>query len=143
MSMRKNPFAALVLSAIVPGLGQIYSRKTRKGLVIFASCLGLGLFTYWLSGFDKIGPALALVLLWLSAAADAYIVAKTSGQAREFYYRRTYVVAMLLFVGPLALPLLWQSPNFSAAARWIWAVIVVGVVLLFIGTPYLVKRLVG
>jgi uncharacterized protein DUF5683 len=143
MPSRTSPFAALVLSTVMPGLGQIYNRETKKGLVIFASCLGLALFTYWLSDFNKIGPALALVLLWLSAAADAFKVAKTSGQAPEFYYRRTYVVAMLLLVGPLALPLLWQSPNFSTVTRWIWTVIVVGVVLLFIGTPYLAKWLIG
>ena len=143
MFTRTNPFAALILSAIVPGLGQIYNQEVKKGLVIFGSCLSLGLFNYWISGFNRIGPALALFLLWISTAADAYKVAKTSGRASEFYYRRAYVVAMLLFVGPLALPLLWQSPNFSATARWIWTVIVVGIALLFIVTPYLVKRLVG
>jgi len=61
----------------------------------------------------------------------------------EFSYRRTYMVVMLLLVGPLALPLLWQSPNLSTVARWIWTMIVVGVVLLFIGTPYLAKWLIG
>jgi hypothetical protein len=53
------------------------------------------------------------------------------------------MVVMLLLVGPLALRLLWQSPNLSTVARWIWTMIVVGVVLLFIGTPYLAKRLIG
>ncbi|HLN86453.1 MAG TPA: DUF5683 domain-containing protein [Candidatus Limnocylindrales bacterium] len=143
MPSRTSPFAALVLSAVLPGLGQIYNRETQKGLVIFASCLGLALFTYWLSDFNKIGPALALVLLWLSAAADAYKVAKTSGQAPEFYYRKTYVVAMLLLVGPLGLPLLWQSPNFSRTARWIWTVVVVAAALMFIATPYLFKWVIG
>jgi hypothetical protein len=50
---------------------------------------------------------------------------------------------MLLLVGPLALPLLWQSPNFSATSRWIWAVIVVGAVLMFVATPYIVNHLIG
>jgi hypothetical protein len=105
--------------------------------------LSLGLLTYWLSGFNKIAAALALLLLWLSAAVDAYKIAKTAGQEAEFYYRKSYVVAMLLLVGPLALPLLWQSPNFSSVARWTWTAIVVGAALLFIATPYLLKWLIG
>jgi TM2 domain-containing membrane protein YozV len=143
MAPRTNPFVALILSAIVPGLGQIYNQETKKGWLILGSCLSLGLLTYWIAGLNKITVALALLLLWSSAIVDAYRVAKASGQTAEFYYRKAYVVAMLLLVGPLALPLLWQSPNFSAAARWIWTVIVVGVALLFIAAPYLVIRFVG
>ena len=143
MPSRTNPFAALILTAIVPGLGQIYNQETNKGLVIFGSCVSLALLSYWISGFNKISAALALLLLWVSAVVDAYKVAKTSGQASDFYYRKAYVVAMLLLVGPLALPLLWQSPNFSAAARWIWTIIVVVAALLFVATPYLVSRLVS
>ena len=58
-------------------------------------------------------------------------------------FHRAYVVAMLLLVGPLALPLLWQSPNFSNGARWIWTMIVVGAALMFIATPYLFKSVIG
>ena len=80
MSSRKNPFTALALSAIVPGLGQIYNQEVKKGLVIFGSCLSLGLLTYWISGLNKFSTALALLLLWISTVTDAYKVAKTSGQ---------------------------------------------------------------
>jgi len=143
MSTRSNPFLALLLSVIFPGVGQIYNREIKKGLVIFGSSLSLGLLSYWLSGFNKIAAALALLLLWISAAVDAYKIAKTTGQAAEFYYRKSYVVAMLLLVGPLALPLLWQSPNFSSVACWTWTVIVVGAALLFVATPYLLNWLIG
>jgi hypothetical protein len=142
MSSRKNPFTPLALSAIVPGLGQIYNQEVKKGLVIFGSCLSLGLLTYWISGLNKFSTALALILVWISAMTDAYKVATTAGQASDFYYRRPYVVAMLLLVGPLALPLLWQSPHFSWNARWIWTAIVVVAALLFIATPYLLKWLI-
>jgi hypothetical protein len=142
MATRSNPFIALLLALIVPGLGQIYNHESKKGLVILASALSLGLLSYWLAGFNKLTAVLALMLLWFSAAVDAYKVAKTAGQASEFYYRKSYVVAMLLLVGPLALPLLWQSPNFSSAARWIWTAVVVGAALLFVATPYLLKTVV-
>jgi TM2 domain-containing membrane protein YozV len=143
MPSQSNPFVALILSVIVPGSGQIYNREVKKGWVILGACLSLGLLTYWIAGLNKITLALALLLLWLSAIVDAYKIAKASGQDSEFYYRRAYVVAMLLLVGPLALPILWQSPNFSRTSRWLWTVIVVGAALLFIATPYLVIQLVG
>ena len=139
MSGRTNRFVALLLSAVIPGLGQLYSRDIKKGLMIFGSCLSLGLLGYWVGGFNRIAVALALLLLWVSGAVDAYQSAKTSGRGADFYYRKPYVVAMLLLVGPLALPLLWQSPNFASRGRWLWTVMVVGAALLFIATPYLVK----
>ena len=143
MATGTNRFLAGILSIIVPGSGQIYNGEVKKGWVILGSCVSLAALTYWIEGLNKITVALAFLLLWLSAIVDAYKVAMTSGRESEFYYRKAYVVTMLLLVGPLGLPLLWQSPNFSAAARWIWTVIVVGVVLLFIGTPYLAKWLIG
>lgn len=142
MSTRSNPIIALLLAVIVPGLGQIYNGESKKGLVILASALSLALLGYWISGFNKLAAVLALMVLWVSAAIDAYKAAKTAGQAAEFYYRKSYVVAMLLLVGPLALPLLWQSPNFSSAARWTWTAVVVGAALLFVATPYLLKTVV-
>jgi hypothetical protein len=142
MPVRKSPIAALMLSVIVPGLGQIFNRETKKGFIILASCLGLALLTYWLSGLNQVSIALALILVWGSAIVDAYKVAKVSDQPSDFYYRKPYVVAMLLLVGPLALPLLWQSPHFSRFARWTWTVIVAAAVVMFIATPYLLTWLV-
>jgi hypothetical protein len=141
MTTRAKAFVALILSMLLPGLGQIYNREQKKGWVIIACCLVLGSATYWLSGFNAITAALALLLIWLSAIVDAYKVAMSTGQTAEFYYAKSYVITMLLLVGPLALPLLWQSPNFSNTARWLWTVIVVGAALLFVVTPYLLQSL--
>jgi hypothetical protein len=143
MNGRRNSFLALALSAVVPGTGQIFNREIKKGLVIFASCFGLGVLMYWLSSLNKISVALALILLWTSAIVDAYKVASASGEPFDFYYRRPYVVAMLLFVGPLALPLLWRSPHFSRLARWTWTVIVSAAVAMFMATPYLLSWLIN
>jgi hypothetical protein len=143
MSVRKSPTAALMLSVIVPGSGQVFNRESKKGIMIFASCLGLGLLAYWLSGLNKVSIALALILLWSSAIVDAYKVAKASDQPSDFYYRKPYVVVMLLLVGPLALPLLWQSPQFSRFARWVWTAIVAAAVVMFVATPYLLNWLIN
>ncbi len=142
MTTQLKPLLALILSAAIPGLGQIYNQEQKKGWVIFGCSAVLGIATYRLSGFNAMTAALALLLLWLSAIIDAYKVAKSAGQTAEFYYAKGYVIAMLLLVGPLALPLLWQSPNFSNTTRWLWTVIVVGAALLFIATPYLVQSLI-
>jgi len=143
MTTRSNALLALLLSMLLPGLGQIYNHERNKGWVILGCCAVLGIATYWLSGFNAFTAALALLLLWTSAIVDAYKVATSAGQAAEFYYAKSYVVAMLMLVGPLALPLLWRSPNFSSTARWVWTVIVVGAALSFIATPYLLQRVIG
>jgi hypothetical protein len=133
---------ALLSSVLLPGLGQIYNRESTKGLIIFASAVSLGVLGAWFSGFNRLAMLLALVLLWVSAATDAYQMAKNARQPAEFYYRKAFVVSMLLLVGPLALPLLWKSAKFSRTARWLWTVLVVSVALLFIATPYLLKGIV-
>lgn len=143
MATGTNPFLAGILSTIVPGSGQIYNGEVKKGWVILGSCVSLAALTYWIEGLNKITLALAFLLLWLSAIVDSYKVAMTSGRESEFYYRKTYVVTMLLLVGPLALPLLWRSPNFTRTSRWLWTVVVVGAVLLFVATPYFLKWVVG
>ena len=143
MPARRRPLLALALSVLVPGLGQFYNREVGKGLVIIGSCLGLGLLIYWQAGLNRITFALALLLVWISAIADAYKSAQAFGQPADFYYRKAYVVSLLLLVGPFALPLLWRSPYFSRTARWTWTVIVVGAALLFILTPYLTSWALG
>ena len=127
--------------SVLPGSGQIYNNEISKGLVIAGSCLVLGLGTWWLSGVTRFTVGLALLVVWISAIVDAYKTAKTFGRPLDWYHRVSYVVAMLLLVGPLALPLLWQSPYFSRLARWAWTLVVVGGLLLLFTIPYLVSWL--
>lgn len=136
----KNPWMAAGLS-LVPGLGQLYNGQRTKAWVLCGACLALVLGTTWLAGVSRLTAALALFVVWTSALVDAYKTAQMSGQPLDWYYRRPYVVAMLLLLGPVALPLLWRSPHFSAPARWAWTTVVLGAVLLFLATPYLINRL--
>lgn len=142
MATQKNPLAALLLSLIFPGLGQIYNSQPAKGIVIIAACLAFGLVFFLSSGPAGITAVLAFFLMWISAILDAYKTAKLSGQPLDWYYRVHYVVAMLFLVGPLALPLLWRSPYFSRLARWGWTALVIGAVLLALALPLLLNRII-
>ena len=126
---------------VVPGAGQWYNRQGTKALVLLGSCTALLALVAWLSGLSRVTAALALAVVWISAAADAYVTAKMGGRPLDWYYRKPYVVAMLLLIGPVALPLLWRSPHFSSPARWAWTALVLGIVLLFIAMPYLLHAL--
>jgi len=130
---------ALVLSLLVPGLGQSYNGEHRKGLFIFVVCALCGGMAFWLSGINHVSLLLGLLIVWASAIVDAYKTAQTSGRSLDWPYRRSYVVTMLLLLGPLALPLLWQSPHFSRVAQTRWTIVVVSVALLFLVTPYFVQ----
>jgi hypothetical protein len=69
----------------------------------------------------------------IPAALDAFRTA--SGQPRVFAGNSVfYVVIMLLMVGPFAIPLLWQSPKFSTAAKVLWTIAVIAIALFAIAT---------
>ena len=142
MLTRKKPLIALALSLVVPGLGQLYNGERTKGLVLAGTCLALGGGSWWFSGLTRVSVVLALVLVWVSAVLDAYKTAKAVGQPVDWYYRTSYVVAMVLLVGPLALPLLWRSPHFSRFAQWAWTTVIMATVCLFLATPYVLGWLV-
>ncbi|MGZ8490496.1 MAG: DUF5683 domain-containing protein, partial [Candidatus Binatia bacterium] len=57
MTTRAKSLLALLLSMLLPGLGQIYNQEQKKGWVIFACCLILGIATYWFTGFNAIPAA--------------------------------------------------------------------------------------
>ena len=74
---RKEPWLAAFLSAIIPGLGQVYVGETWRGVAYFVGTVGLEFF-----GFDldltAIGLAVGVPLelggaaLWLHGIFDAY-----------------------------------------------------------------------
>lgn len=66
----KNPYLAVLLSFIFPGLGQLYTRQIGKGCVLIISGI-LGIFLI----FIIIGIFWYL-LIWLYSMYDAYNTAK-------------------------------------------------------------------
>jgi hypothetical protein len=69
---------------------------------------------------------LAYLCLWFPAITDAWQVA-SHGHAAGVLTGRSplYVLFMLLCLGPMALPLLWQSPAFSKTVKVVLTIAVV------------------
>jgi Family of unknown function (DUF5683) len=86
---RRNPQIALLLSAILPGLGQLYNRDISKGITLLAISLLLGWMTRDALFLDVLVktelPAdsgrlivisLLLLVVYAISVADAYRTAK-------------------------------------------------------------------
>lgn len=66
----KNPFIALILSLVFPGLGQLYNSQKRKAAILI-----IGYVISWILSLIIIG-ALLVVLIWIYAMYDGYVSAK-------------------------------------------------------------------
>jgi len=82
----------------------------------------------------------------IPAALDAFRTA--SGRPRTFTADTVpYVIAMLLMIGPFAIPLLWQSKKISKTAKILWTIIVIliaflGIAILMFSASFL-ERFMG
>ncbi|NBC29961.1 MAG: phosphonate ABC transporter, permease protein PhnE [Spirochaetes bacterium] len=99
-----SPWLAAVISAVIPGVGQLFARQVQRGLLIFAA-FGTAVVIYWwriveiarreeLFG-ERVSKAfdletsffilvlLFLVLLWLANIFDALLAARSGKQRRS------------------------------------------------------------
>ena len=116
-SWRANAYVALFLSALVPGLGQVYTGRRRRGYVLLA-ITGLALIvmalmlrdrTMWLTWWFQpsalrwmLGGNAALLAFRVYAAADAYAVANDAGWER-LAGRAGYALGAFLIGGSLTI----------------------------------------
>ena len=136
----RSPALAAVLSLLLPGLGQLYTGERAKGIAVL--CISLGT---WLGvALSALGPstmrspltvlmlAIVYLFIWIPSVIDAYRDA--SGRPSRLLSGGSawYVIVMLLVVGPMAIPLLWQSRAFSRGSKIGWTVFVIAVALLII-----------
>lgn len=70
-----NPFVAALLSALFPGLGQIYNRELERGLVFVVATIVAAFSTLVFVGF------LLFPAVWLFAIYDAYTRAELRAEA--------------------------------------------------------------
>ncbi len=135
--MTSRSFIAAGLSCLLPGLGQLHNKEIAKGVALLCTAAGLLGGLLW----SIIGPetsrswlsalllAALIPLVWLPAILDAHQRARGLPATFLSDTRRWYVVMMLLSVGPMAVPLLWQSPGFSRAAKVSWTIVVLSIAL--------------
>lgn len=71
MFNKKSEALSLILSLLVPGIGQIYNGQTTKGIVMLVAAILVGFL-----GVILIVPLLVYVVLWIYGMYDAYTVAK-------------------------------------------------------------------
>lgn len=127
--MTPHPLIAALLSLLLPGLGQLANRQRAKGVALLCMSTGIWLsFIISRSMVSAVLLGLIYLVVLVPAVHDAFRTAK--GLPSPFTGERAwYVIWMLLIVGPFALPLLWQSRQFSTRAKWVWTAVVMFVAL--------------
>lgn len=136
----RSPLLAAVLSLLVPGLGQLYAGDRAKGIALL--CITAGVWGG--IAMSTVGPAalrswltalflgFAYLFVWIPAALDAHQHAAGRPSRLLSDGRSWYVILMLLAVGPMALPLLWQSRAFSRTGKLVWTIVVIAIALLIV-----------
>jgi hypothetical protein len=112
----------------MPGLGQLYNREDGKAAAILCSTFGIWAGLVWTtagpdasrSWLSAVALLLAYPFLLLPAVLDAYRRASGIPETSSSRASRWHVVIMLLVIGPLAIPQLWQSQGFSRSAKILW-----------------------
>lgn len=135
-----RPIVAAALSALVPGLGQLYNRRPAAGAATLVSTLGIWLALAW----TTLGPPdsrswltaatllVAYPFLLVPAVLDAVRDRSDVAVSRSPLGSRWQIIVLLLAIGPLALPQLWQSDRFSRRAKLAWTLAVALIALLAI-----------
>lgn len=107
-----------------PGIGHMCLGRTKKALallIVFSGAIA-GFFLSYLMLIKTL-----MVMMYFSIAGPAWLetyqIARY-GRTKIDTDARWYTVAMLLFTGFAALPLLWQNVNFSRNSKIMWSVTV-------------------
>ena len=150
-----KPAVAAGLSALLPGLGQLYIGDVSGGVALLCTTLGFAGGLAWAT----LGPdgsrswlsALSLLAIYpvfcVPVVLDTLHRARGGVRAPPRYTGRWYVVVMLVTLGPLALPLLWQSATIPRIWKIVGSILVVAVavaavlLVLFVGS--LLERQLG
>jgi signal peptidase I len=133
---RKDPWLAVNLSMVLPGLGQIYARKTTKGVLILLSyflMIGVGLwFSLTNHGDFRVGAIfLGCVVLPIWNLFDAHKSAR-SNNSREFEsFRKQHKKAWLAVFWSRIIPGLGHAYN----KKWFYAFFFFTIFVLLIIAP--------
>jgi TM2 domain-containing membrane protein YozV len=148
-----SPTTAALLSALLPGLGQLYLGRRAQGVAVVTAAVGVlggvALALWGPAAFRSWASAVLLAgvypFLWLPAMREAGRAARGEPSPLLAGDRVWYVLFLLVSVGPMAVPLLWQSPRFSRRAKgWLTAGVIVvslaGVAFVLWAGPIIERR---
>jgi signal peptidase I len=107
-----KPFFALVLSFVLPGVGQVYNGQLKKGILLFALLIFMVLFlgvSRLAATFHGLVSGLAFeIVLRLYAMIDAFVVArKNRNQPQTFAPGYVHLVVGIMLAIPLSLNAHW------------------------------------
>ncbi len=125
----QSTLQTVLLSALLPGLGQWVAGQRAKGAAF--GCTALGILA-WLaivifgplsvrSGVSQLMLGITYGLVWIPAVLDA-ARGGSSAQPTSLSTHPWYVMFMVLMVGAMAIPLVWQS-RLSRRAKIAWSVV--------------------
>lgn len=123
--------AAAALSLVMPGLGQCANGKRAKGMALL--CLTVGLWCFmalagwgpraFRSQFTLLILGLTYLCVWVPAVIEAYRGDPDAAGSVLSGDRPWYVILMVLTLGAMALPLIWQSRRLSTTAKYAWSIV--------------------
>jgi signal peptidase I len=103
MTQIRRPWLAAVLTLVQPGLGHLYAGRLQRGIVVFAILAVLGVVAIVLTllrpGVVSPIAAVLLLLAFVIAVVDAWIVAKRARPFQLHAYNRWYVYLGVLACG--------------------------------------------
>jgi hypothetical protein len=128
---KKKLWIAILLS-IIPGLSLLYLGRGKKTIALFIVDIGI-LLTLLLSTsyLAKLLAVNIYVFTFMVPFIESYQLARY-GKNTVGTDSKWYVMVLLLTTGLNALPLLWQSGNFSHRAKILWSIAVPALAGIFV-----------
>jgi signal peptidase I len=131
----KEPWLAVNLSAVFPGLGQLYSGDKSKGYIILLVSIALKIIAFWLicssTGDIVIGVLIlvATIVVWFWNLFDAYACAK-SKNTQDFEMRRKQSKDPWL---AMFLSQLFLGIGHFYIGKWLFGIFAIILILVFTG----------
>jgi TM2 domain-containing membrane protein YozV len=126
------------LSLLLPGLGQLYVGRRAEGLVRLMTAVGIICAILLVT----VGPAalrswisvlileLAYLSLWIASLVDMSGPNVKTRNLLPAGENTWFIVMMLVMAGPMGLPLLWHSRQFSRSSKIVWTLVVISVLVM-------------
>lgn len=122
-----------MMSCVLPGAGQLRNGERAKGIAFL--CMAVSIW-FWLimsivgpeafrSTFTAVVLGITYVFVIGPSASDAYRGATRTAERASVAVKTWYVIFMVMMVGAMSVPLVWQSAQLSRRARMFWSTLAI------------------